>query len=119
MPKAKKFAHRTFLKSAAAGGLAAFPAPHVFAQSGGVPFIHAAERGYFAQEGIRIVAMDPASGADAMQRAASETCDFGFADLPALVEWHLRDPDATPLGIFNACRSTPAAIVSWKSANIQ
>jgi hypothetical protein len=54
-----------------------------------------------------------------MQRAASETCDFGFADLPALVEWHLRDPDATPLGIFNACRSTPAAIVSWKSANIQ
>jgi len=135
MQKPNKIARRTFLKSAAAAvTVAALPAPYVFAQSGGVPvrftlnlprngtnspFIHAAERGYFAQEGIRIVSMDPASGADAMQRVASDTYDLGFADLPALAEWHLRNPDATPLGIFNIYRSTPAAIVSWKSANIQ
>jgi NitT/TauT family transport system substrate-binding protein len=126
---------RAILKAAAASSaLAAFPAPHVFAQASGVPvrftlnlprngtnspFIHAAERGYYRDEGIRIVGMDPASGADALQRVATDAYDLGFSDLPSLAEWHLRNPDSTPLGIFNVYRSTPAAIVSWKSAKIE
>jgi len=130
-----KFERRTFLKSAAAGAaFSGLAAPHVFAQGAQVPvrftlnlprngtnspFIHAMEKGYYAQEGIRIVSMDPAAGADAMQRVASDTYDLGFGDLPALAEWHLKNPDSTPLAVFNIYRSTPAAIVSWKSAKIE
>ena len=121
-----KFERRTFLKSAAAGAaFSGLAAPHVFAQSAQVPvrftlnlprngtnspFIHAMERGYYQQEGIRIVSMDPAAGADAMQRVATDTYDLGFGDLPALAEWHLKNPDSTPLAVFNVYRSTPAAM---------
>lgn len=126
----KGIARRGFLGLAGA----ALAAPHVWAQSGGVPirfslnlprngtnspFIHALERGYFAAEGIRITAMDPAAGADAMQRIATETYDVGFADLPGMAEFHLRSPESTPMGIFNVYRSTPASIVSWAGANIR
>jgi NitT/TauT family transport system substrate-binding protein len=113
---------------------AALAAPYAWAQSGGVPirfslnlprngtnspFIHALERGYFAAEGIRITAMDPAAGADAMQRVATETYDVSFADLPGMAEFQLRNPDASPMGIFNVYRSTPASIVSWAGSNIR
>lgn len=113
---------------------AALAAPHVWAQAGGVPirfslnlprngtnspFIHALERGYFAAEGIRITSMDPAAGADAMQRVATETYDVSFADLPGVAEFHLRNPDSSPMAIFNVYRSTPASIVSWTGANIR
>jgi NitT/TauT family transport system substrate-binding protein len=135
MPQSQRLSRRALLRAtAAAAAFSGLGAPHVFAQAAQVPvrftlnlprngtnspFIHAMEKGYYAQEGIRIVSMDPASGADAMQRVASETYDLGFGDLPALAEWHLRNPDSTPLGIFNVYRSTPAAIVSWKSAKIE
>lgn len=127
---AKQLARRGFLGLAGS----AIAAPYVWAQSGGVPikfslnlprngtnspFIHALDKGYFAAEGIRITAMDPASGADAMQRVASETYDIGFADLPGMSEFYLKNPDSTPLGIFNVYRTTPAAIVSWSSAGIK
>ena len=113
---------------------AALAAPRVWAQSAGVPirfslnlprngtnspFIHALERGFFAAEGIRITAMDPAAGADAMQRVATETYDVSFADLPGVAEFHLRNPDSSPMGIFNVYRSTPASIVSWAGTNIR
>lgn len=87
------FGRRTFPKSAlnsvaAGAAFSGLPAPHVWAQAAQVPvrftlnlprngtnspFIHAMERGYYQQEGIRIVSMDPAAGADAKQRVASDT----------------------------------------------
>ncbi|MCA3268129.1 MAG: ABC transporter substrate-binding protein [Azospirillum sp.] len=126
----KGFGRRGFLGMAGAG----IAAPRVWAQGAGVPirfslnlprngtnspFIHALERGYFAAEGIRITGMDPAAGADAMQRIATETYDVGFADLPGMAEFHLRNPDASPMGIFNVYRSTPASIVSWAGSNLR
>ncbi|MFN8758588.1 MAG: ABC transporter substrate-binding protein [Tagaea sp.] len=126
----KGFGRRGFLGMAGAG----IAAPRVWAQAPGVPirfslnlprngtnspFIHALERGYFAAEGIRITGMDPAAGADAMQRIATETYDVGFADLPGMADFHLRNPDASPMGIFNVYRSTPASIVSWAGSNLR
>ncbi len=82
------------------------------------PFIYALEKGYFAAEGIEITAMDPASGADALQRAASSTYDVSFADLTSLAEFYATFPDKVPLAVFNIYKITPAAIVSWKNSNI-
>lgn len=82
------------------------------------PFIYALEKGYFAAEGIEITAMDPASGADALQRAATNTYDVSFADLTSLAEFYASFPDSVPLAVFNIYKITPAAIVSWKSSNI-
>lgn len=128
MARTNRVSRRAFL----AGAAVALAAPAVRAQAGvpvrftlnlprngtNSPFIHAMEKGYFQQEGIRIVSMDPAAGADALQRVASDTYDLGFGDLPALAEFHLKNPDSTPMAVFNVYRSTPAAIVSWKSAGI-
>ncbi len=118
-----------------AGALAAsLPMPHVWAQASGValkfslnlprngtntPFIHALERGYFAAEGLKITAMDPGLGSDALQRVATETYDASFTDLPLLAEFHAKTPDQTPLGVFNIFNVTPTCVVSWKSAAIQ
>jgi NitT/TauT family transport system substrate-binding protein len=82
------------------------------------PFIYALEKGYFAAEGIEITAMDPASGADALQRVASSTYDVSFADLTSLSEFYSSFPDKVPLAVFNIYKVTPAAIVSWKSSKI-
>lgn len=125
---------RQALKMGGAAALAAaLPMPHVWAQAGGTPvkfslnlprngtntpFIHALERGYFAAEGIRITAMDPGLGADALQRVATETYDASFTDLPLLAEFHAKTPEQTPLGVFNVFNLTPTCVVSWKSANL-
>src|SRR4051794_34379908 len=113
---------------------AILPMPHVWAQAPGVPvkfslnlprngtntpFIHALERGYFAAEGIKITAMDPGLGSDALQRVASETYDASFTDLPLLAEFHAKSPEQTPMAVFNVFSVTPTCVVSWKSANIQ
>jgi NitT/TauT family transport system substrate-binding protein len=82
------------------------------------PFIYALEKGYFAAEGIEITAMDPASGADALQRVASMTYDASFADLTSLGEFYAGFPEQVPLAVFNIYKVTPAAIVSWKSSKI-
>ncbi|MEK9971440.1 MAG: ABC transporter substrate-binding protein, partial [Ferrovibrio sp.] len=86
---------------AAAAAAATFAPKRIFAQSAKTPvkfslnlprngtnspFIYALEKGYFAAEGIEITAMDPASGADALQRAATNTYDVSFADLTSLGE---------------------------------
>lgn len=133
MAGTNRVSRRTLLSSAVAAAAGMLAAPHVFAQTSGVavrftlnlprngtnsPFIHALEKGYFEKEGIRIVSMDPAAGADALMRVASDTYDLGFGDLPALAEFYLKSPDSTPLAVFNVYRSTPAAIISWKSAGI-
>src|SRR3954463_11234722 len=130
----KTITRRRVLLGGAAAFTAALPMPHVWAQAPGVPvkfslnlprngtntpFIHALERGYFAAEGIRITAMDPGLGADALQRVASETYDASFTDLPLLAEFHSRAPEQTPLGVFNVFNVTPTCVVSWKSANVR
>lgn len=137
MTTKKRAAAPTRRQALKLGGMAtlaaALPMPHVWAQAAGTPvkfslnlprngtntpFIHALERGYFAAEGIRITAMDPGLGADALQRVASETYDASFTDLPLLAEFHARSPEQTPLGVFNVFNLTPTCVVSWKSANV-
>ncbi|MCW0233657.1 MAG: ABC transporter substrate-binding protein [Ferrovibrio sp.] len=125
---------RALLAGTGAAAAAAFVPKRVFAQSGKTsvkfslnlprngtnsPFIYALEKGYFAAEGIEITAMDPASGADALQRAATNTYDVSFADLTSLAEFYATFPDSVPLAVFNIYKITPAAIVSWKANKIE
>jgi len=125
---------RALLAGATAATGAAFVPKTIYAQSAKVPvkfslnlprngtnspFIYALEKGYFAAEGIEITAMDPASGADALQRAATNTYDVSFADLTSLAEFYAGFPDQVPLAVFNIYKITPAAIVSWKSNKIE
>ncbi len=81
-------------------------------------FLYGRERGVFADEGFELTAMDPASGADATTRVASNTYDVAFSDVTSLADFHARQPDACPLAVFNIFKSTPAAIISWKSEHI-
>lgn len=120
--------------AAALGTAAAFTPKRIFAQTTAKtpvkfslnlprngtnsPFIYALEKGYFAAEGIEITAMDPAAGADALQRVSSNTYDVSFADLTSLGEFYASFPEQVPLAVFNIYKITPAAIISWKTAKI-
>jgi NitT/TauT family transport system substrate-binding protein len=128
-----RLTRRAMLAGTGAAAAATFVPKRIFAQSAKTPvkfslnlprngtnspFIYALDKGYFAAEGIEITAMDPASGADALQRAATNTYDVSFADLTSLGEFYASFPDQVPLAVFNIYKITPAAIVSWKSNNI-
>lgn len=125
---------RALLAGAGAAAGATFVPKTIYAQSAKVPvkfslnlprngtnspFIYALDKGYFAAEGIDITAMDPAAGADALQRVATNTYDVSFADLTSLAEFYASFPDQVPLAVFNIYKITPAAIVSWKSSKIE
>lgn len=81
-------------------------------------FLAGRERGFFLDEGIEITDMDPASGADALTRVASNAYDVSFADTTGLPELATRSPDAVPLGVFNVFRTTPASVVTWARDNL-
>jgi NitT/TauT family transport system substrate-binding protein len=76
-------------------------------------FLFGRDRGFFAEEGIDITDMDPASGADALTRVASSAYDVSFADTTGLPDLVSRAPDAAPLSVFNIFRVTPASVVTW------
>ncbi|MEI8146536.1 MAG: ABC transporter substrate-binding protein [Alphaproteobacteria bacterium] len=78
-----------------------------------LPFLFGREKGFFAEEGIDITDMDPASGADAAIRVASNAYDASFADITGMPELAQRSPDAIPLAVFNVFRTTPASVVTW------
>jgi NitT/TauT family transport system substrate-binding protein len=84
-----------------------------------LPFLYGRQRGFFAEQGFDVTAMDPASGSDATTRVASNTYDVAFSDVTSLADFYAQQPDATPLAVFNIFKTTPACIVSWKRERIE
>ena len=83
-----------------------------------LPFLYGRERGFFADQRFEITAMDSASGSDAITRVASGAYDVSFGDITSLADLYAKQPDYVPLAVFNIYKTSPAAIITWKSEHI-
>jgi NitT/TauT family transport system substrate-binding protein len=84
-------------------------------------FVVPAARGYFKAERLG-VAIDPGAHSGAtVTRVASGTCDMGFADLAALMEFHANNPTAPnkPVAVMMVYNNTPAAVLALRKTGIR
>ncbi len=82
------------------------------------PFLVALEKGYYRAEGLD-VSMDSGQGsAGAVQRVATGAYDMGFADINALVEYNVANPDKAIKAVFMAYDFPPFGIYALKKSGI-
>lgn len=82
------------------------------------PFLVALEKGYYKAEGLD-VSMDSGQGsAGAVQRVATGAYDMGFADINALVEYNVANPDKAIKAVFMAYDFPPFGVYALKKSGI-
>ena len=78
----------------------------------------AEEKGYYAQEGIK-VSMDASGGTgEAVTRVGSGTYDFGVGDVNVLMEFIAKNPAAAPKAVYMLYYRSPLSIASFSKAGI-
>lgn len=83
------------------------------------PYLLAAERGYFAAEGINITLdSTPGGTAEAVTRVASGTYDASFADVNFLVDFNAKNPAKTLRSVYVVYNRSPLAIITLKKSGI-
>ena len=76
------------------------------------------EKGYYAQEGIK-VGMDASGGSgDAVTRVGSGTYDFGVGDVNVLMEFIAKNPAAAPKAVYMLYYRSPLSVASFSKAGI-
>jgi NitT/TauT family transport system substrate-binding protein len=83
------------------------------------PFLLAAARGYYAEEGLDVTIDSGSGSAGAINRVASGAYDMGFGDINALVEFLANNPDAPGVqAVYVVYDGTPASVFALKSSGI-
>ncbi|GGC92619.1 ABC transporter substrate-binding protein [Vreelandella lutescens] len=84
------------------------------------PFLMAAEKGYFAEEGLDVQIDSGSGSAGAVNRVASGAYEMGFGDLNALVEFLAENPEGPGIqGVYIVYDGTPAAVFARKESGIE
>ncbi|MEC8902843.1 MAG: ABC transporter substrate-binding protein, partial [Pseudomonadota bacterium] len=84
------------------------------------PFLMAAEKGYFAEEGLQVQIDSGSGSAGAVNRVASGAYEMGFGDLNALVEFLAENPEGPGIkGVYIVYDGTPAAVFARKESGIE
>ncbi|WP_208858471.1 ABC transporter substrate-binding protein [Vreelandella nigrificans] len=84
------------------------------------PFLMAAEKGYFADEGLNVQIDSGSGSAGAINRVASGAYEMGFGDLNALVEFLAENPNGPGIqGVYIVYDGTPAAVFARKDRGIE
>ncbi len=83
------------------------------------PFILAAERGYYAEEGIDVTIDQGQGSAGAVNRVASGTYDMGFADINALIEYNSQNADKQIKSVMMMYDAPPFSLFALKSSGIK
>lgn len=82
------------------------------------PFLLAAQKGYFAEEGLNVT-IDAGNGsAGAVTRVATGAYEIGFADFNALIEYSANNPQTPIKAVYMVYNNTPAAVFALKSSDI-
>ncbi|MDM9650955.1 ABC transporter substrate-binding protein [Pseudomonas wenzhouensis] len=82
------------------------------------PFLLAAQKGYFAEEGLNVT-IDAGNGsAGAVTRVATGAYEIGFADFNALIEYSANNPQTPIKAVYMVYNNTPAAAFALKSSGI-
>ncbi len=84
------------------------------------PFLMAAEKGYFAEEGLQVQIDSGSGSAGAVNRVASGAYEMGFGDLNALVEFLAENSEGPGIkGVYIVYDGTPAAVFARKESGIE
>ena len=82
------------------------------------PFLVALEKGYYKAEGLDVT-MDAGQGsAGAVQRVSTGAYEMGFADINALVEYNIKNPDKAIKAVFMAYDFPPFGVYALKKSGI-
>ncbi|HEX6142049.1 MAG TPA: ABC transporter substrate-binding protein [Geminicoccaceae bacterium] len=82
-------------------------------------FIVAEEKGYYDEEGLD-VSIDSGNGsAGAVTRVASGAYQMGFADINALVEFRVENPDQAPKAVMMLYDAPPFGVYALKGSGIE
>lgn len=83
------------------------------------PYLLAHSRGYFAEEGINVTIDSGTGSAGAVNRVASGAYDVGFADINAMIEFNVNNPDQALKAVLMIYDHPPFAIFAKKESGIQ
>jgi NitT/TauT family transport system substrate-binding protein len=81
-------------------------------------FIQAAEKGYFAQEGLDVTIDSGDGSAASVTKVATGAYDAGFGDMSAIIQMAANSPATAPVGVFMLYNRSPFVIVTRKSSGI-
>jgi NitT/TauT family transport system substrate-binding protein len=82
------------------------------------PYVVAAEKGFFAQEGLAVEVDRGTGSADAAVKIAAGAYDFGVVDLAVLVEFNARNPGKELRAIGVIYNYSPLSIMSLRNYGI-
>jgi NitT/TauT family transport system substrate-binding protein len=83
------------------------------------PFLLAEQAGYFRQEGLDPQFSLSRDAENALHRVASNAFDFAFVDFSVVLRFAFEHPEDAPLYVLTIFDSSPASVVTWKSAGIR
>ncbi len=79
----------------------------------------AADRGYFAQEGLQVEIQRGYGSGDVVTKIASGAADFGFGDPGAIVKHNAENPGRAVLNVYQYFDRTLAAVVTLAGRGIE
>jgi len=82
------------------------------------PFLLAADKGYFAAEGLDVTIDTGNGSAGSVTRVASGAYDIGMADINSLVEFDAGNPDRALKAFFIIYDAPPFALFTFKKSGI-
>jgi len=83
------------------------------------PFLYALQKGYYKAEGLD-VAVDAGQGsAGALQRVATGAYEMGFADINALIEYNVKNPDSQVKAVMMGYDAGPFGVYALKKSGIK
>ncbi|TVQ95659.1 MAG: taurine ABC transporter permease [Desulfovibrionales bacterium] len=82
------------------------------------PYLLAHARGYFAEEGLNVTIDSGTGSAGAVNRVASGAYDVGFADINAMIEFNVNNPEQALKAVLMIYDHPPFAIFAKKESGI-
>jgi NitT/TauT family transport system substrate-binding protein len=83
------------------------------------PFFVADSKGYYKQEGLTTVRLDPGKGAGTVcSTVAGGVYPIGYADVPTVVQFNAQNPDKALVVVYVSFDETPLALVGLKKSGI-
>ena len=81
-------------------------------------FLLPQDKGYYRDEGLELSIDEGATFLDPITRIASGACQFGFADINALIRYRDQNPAAPVKAVYMVFNKPPFAVVGRKSRGI-
>jgi NitT/TauT family transport system substrate-binding protein len=81
-------------------------------------YLLAADRGYFAQEGLNVTVDRGFGSSDTVQKVAVGAYDFGFGDINSVIEYNATSPGKEVIGVAMVYNNPPHAVMTLKSKGI-